>query len=44
MNEGLTIANINQYISYVKTLITQKRSDRAIEVMQVARAKFGDVY
>lgn len=44
MNEGLKIANINQYISYGRTLITQKRSDRAIEVMLVAKAKFGDVY
>ncbi len=44
MNEGLTIANINQYIGYGRTLITQKRSDRAIEVILGARAKFGDVY
>ena len=44
MNEGLAIANINQYINYGRSMITQKRSDRAIEVMLGARAKFGDVY
>jgi tetratricopeptide (TPR) repeat protein len=44
MNVGLTIADINDYISYVRTLIGQKRNDRSIEVMLGARAKFGDVY
>ncbi|HLG40695.1 MAG TPA: DUF2911 domain-containing protein [Chitinophagaceae bacterium] len=44
MNEGLLIANINQYLSYSKTLIAQKRGDRAINIMLGAKAKFGDVY
>jgi len=44
MNEGLTIAAINQYINYGRTMIKQKRSDRALEVMLGAKAKFGDVY
>jgi len=44
MNEGLAIANINQYLNYSKKLITQKRSDGAIHIMLVAKIKFGDVY
>ena len=44
MNEGLSIANINQYISYGKKLIAQKRNDKALETMQGALIKFGDVY
>lgn len=44
MDEGLSIANINQYLGYNRALITEKRSDRAIKVMLDAKAKFGDVY
>lgn len=44
MNEGLAIANMNQCINYGRTMITKKRSDRAIEVMLGARTKFGDKY
>jgi hypothetical protein len=44
MNEGLPIANISQYIDYGTTLLTQKRIDRALEVMLGAKTKFGDVY
>lgn len=44
MNEGLNIANINQYITYGRRLITKKRNDRALEVMLGAQKKFGDVY
>lgn len=44
MNEGLQIANINQYIGYGRKLITKKRNDRAITVMIDAQKKFGDVY
>lgn len=44
MNEGLLIANINQYTTYGKTLISQKRVERAIEVLSGAGKKFGDVY
>jgi len=44
MNEGLLIANITQYTAYGKTLISQKRVERAIEVLAGAGKKFGDVY
>ena len=44
MNEGLAIANINDYIAYGKTLITQKRMTRALDIMLAAREKFGDIY
>jgi hypothetical protein len=44
MNEALKFANVNQYIAYGRTLITQKRMDRALDIMLAARAKFGDVY
>mgnify|MGYP001608063562 CR=1 FL=1 len=44
MNEGLAIANINQYISYGRKLITQMRKERALDIMLAAKAKFGDVY
>lgn len=44
MNEGLMIANINQYISYGRSLIALKRIDRALEIMLAAKTKFGDVY
>ena len=44
MNEGLFIANINQYTGYGRKLIAKKRNDRALEVMIGAQKKFGDVY
>lgn len=44
MNEGLTIASINQYSSYNRMLIKSKRFDRALEIMLKAKTKFGDVY
>lgn len=44
MNEGLLIANINQYTGYGKALIAKKRLERAIEVLLNAGKKFGDVY
>jgi hypothetical protein len=44
MNEALEIANANQYISYGRAQLAQKRTDRALEVMQAAQAKFGDTY
>lgn len=44
MNVGLTIANLGQYASYGRTMLKQKRMDRAIEVLMDARKKFGDVY
>lgn len=44
MNEGLQIANLNQYISYGRGLISQKRKSRALDVMLGAQKRFGDVY
>jgi hypothetical protein len=44
MTEALTLANVNQYTGYGRTLITQKRNDKAVEVMMGARGKFGDVF
>ena len=44
MNEGLAIANITQYISYGRKLITQTRKEMSLEIMLAAKAKFGDVY
>jgi tetratricopeptide (TPR) repeat protein len=44
MNEGLSIANLNQYINHGRKLIAKKRNDRALEVMLGAQKKFGDVY
>lgn len=44
MNLALVMAGSNQYISYGRSLLAQKRADRALEVMQTAQAKFGDTY
>jgi len=44
MNEALQMANANQYIAYGRVLITQKRNDKALEIMNGARTKFGDVF
>lgn len=44
MNEGLSIANINQYMGYGRSLLAQKRNDRALAIMLAAKAKFGDIY
>lgn len=44
MNEALVFANVNQYAGYGRTLTTQKRNDRALEILQSARTKFGDVF
>jgi len=44
MNEALTMASVNQYIGYGRALITQKRNDKALEIMNAAKTKFGDVF
>jgi tetratricopeptide (TPR) repeat protein len=43
MGEALTMANVNQYVGYGRTLITQKRTDKAVETLLAAKTKFGDV-
>ncbi|HSU29529.1 MAG TPA: DUF2911 domain-containing protein [Chitinophagaceae bacterium] len=44
MTDALTIATINQYVGYGRTMITLKRADRALEIMQAGKTKFGDVF
>jgi hypothetical protein len=44
MNEALPLAIASQYTTYARTLITQKRQDRAMAIMLAALTKFGDVY
>lgn len=44
MNEALTLANANQYTAYARNLITAKRFDKALEVMQLSQKKNGDVF
>lgn len=43
MTEALTMATVNQYVGYGRALITQKRTDKAVEVLLAAKTKFGDV-
>lgn len=43
MNDALTMANVNQYVGYGRALITQKKTDKALEIMNAAKTKFGDV-
>jgi tetratricopeptide (TPR) repeat protein len=44
MNEALTMASVNQYVGYARALIPQKRLDKAAEVVNGAKTKFGDVF
>ncbi|MES2772640.1 MAG: DUF2911 domain-containing protein [Bacteroidota bacterium] len=44
MAEALPMGNITQYINYGRALITQKRIDKALEIMMAAKSKFGDVF
>ncbi len=44
MVEALGMASVNQYIGYGRALITQKRTDKAVEVFLAAKTKFGDVF
>ncbi len=44
MTEGLAIATANQYTAYGKILITQKRTDKAMEVFTASQKKYGDVF
>lgn len=44
MNEALAMAKISEYITYEKILIAQKRTDRALDIMEMAKTKFGDVF
>jgi tetratricopeptide (TPR) repeat protein len=44
MNEALLIATANQYTAYGRTLITQKRADKAMEIFSASQKRYGDVY
>jgi hypothetical protein len=44
MNEALLIATANQYTAYGRTLITQKRLDKAMEVFNASQKRYADVY
>ncbi|MEO7924782.1 MAG: DUF2911 domain-containing protein [Chitinophagaceae bacterium] len=44
ITEALSMASVNQYTGYGRALITQKRNERALEMMMAAKAKFGDVF
>lgn len=43
MSEALPMANVNQYVAYGRSLISQKRSEKAMEVMTMALDRFGDI-
>jgi tetratricopeptide (TPR) repeat protein len=44
MNEALLIATANQYTAYGRQLITQKRADKALEVLKASQKRYGDIY
>ena len=44
MIEALTMANGNQYTGYGRALISQKRTDKAMEVFMANQKKNGDVF
>ena len=44
MNEALAFANPNQYMGSGRSMITAKRSDRALEIFNANQKKNGDVY
>ena len=44
MVEALTMANVNQHTGYGRALITQKRTDKALETLLAGKIKFGDVF
>ena len=44
MNEALLIATANQYTAYGRQLITQKRVDKAMEVLVASQKRYGDMF
>lgn len=44
MNEALLIATANQYTAYSKILISQKRADKALEVLLASQKRYGDIF
>lgn len=44
MAEALTIATANQYTAYGRILITQKRANKALEVLLANQKRYGDIF
>ena len=44
MNEALLIATANQYTTYGRQLITQKRVDKAMEIFLSSKKRYGDMF
>lgn len=44
MEEGLQIATANQYTAYGRQLITQKRTDKALDVFKASEKRYGDIF
>jgi tetratricopeptide (TPR) repeat protein len=44
MAEALTIATANQYTAYGRILITQKRTDKAMEIFTASQKRYGDMF
>jgi Protein of unknown function (DUF2911) len=44
MNEALLIATANQYTTYGRQLITQKRADKALDVFKASQKRYGDIF
>lgn len=44
MNEALLIATANQYTAYGRILITQKRTDKAMEIFIASQKRYGNVF
>ena len=44
MNEALLIATANQYTAYGRQLITQKRADKALEILKASQKRYGDIW
>jgi len=44
MDEALLIATANQYTAYGRQLISQKRTDRAMEIFKAGEKRYGDVW
>lgn len=44
MNEALLIATANQYTAYGRILISQKRTDKALEIFKASQKRYGDIF
>lgn len=44
LNDALTMATANQYAQFTRTLISQKRADKALEIILAGKTKFGESF